>query len=443
MRVEKMLIRKTHNLYKACRSSCLSARYLYNSANYIIRQEFTKSHKVISWMECDKKFKQENNKHYRSMPGAAAAQRTLLMLGNDWKSFFKANKEYSKHPDKLKARPKLPGYCKSIKSVVIQRNGFKVKDGILTITGIGSIKIRCIQDQAINEKASKSRLQEVRIIPMGEAFVMHLAYKEEKQEDVRSKQLKMNRYAGIDFGVRNLVTITAVGEGLNERPILCKGGRIKSENQRWNKQCAELKSLSKGNHIKAKTVLRYFRLDDYLHKLSHFVIEYCLDRQIGVLCLGHNKNWKQEINIGKVNNQKFVQIPYNKLQRLIKYKAEAVGIKVLETEESYTSKASALELDVIPEYGSKKENNLFSGKRISRGLYRTGTGKLINADVNGSLNIIRKAVQNEVTDSYVSNLGVGGLVYRPMVADIATIRITGLRSEVLERNCCEKPLLYA
>ena len=130
-------------------------------------------------------------------------------------------------------------------------------------------------------------------------------------------------------------------------------------------------------------------MNDYMHKVSRFIANYCVEKQISTLVIGKNEQWKTNSNIGKTNNQNFVQIPHAVLYKLIQYKAEEVGIKVIYQEESYTSKASYLDGDVIPVYADGRKYT-FSGKRIKRGLYRTKNGILLNADVNGAANIYRK-----------------------------------------------------
>ncbi|WP_241212786.1 IS200/IS605 family accessory protein TnpB-related protein [Cyanobacterium aponinum] len=139
------------------------------------------------------------------------------------------------------------------------------------------------------------------------------------------------------------------------------------------------------------------RVDNYLHTVSRRVIDWCLLNSIGTLVIGKNDHWKQSINIGKKNNQQFVSIPHARLIEMLCYKGELMGIKVVVTEESYTSQSSFLDFDTLPSYGEKKPK--FSGKRIKRGLYKTSTGKLINADVNGSYNCIRKHLQQEKVKS--------------------------------------------
>ena len=164
MRVEEIRIGRNHALFPACEKACFHTRTLYNSGNYQLRQAFFK-HEVVDYRKIDKCFKQNNDPLYRRMPSAASAQRTLIVLQNDWKSVFQATKQYEKHPEKFKAKPKIPRYCKGKKTFVVERNGFSVKDHILCITGLGSLKIRCVANQQFNEKKDRSVLQEVRIIP--------------------------------------------------------------------------------------------------------------------------------------------------------------------------------------------------------------------------------------------------------------------------------------
>jgi putative transposase len=162
--------------------------------------------------------------------------------------------------------------------------------------------------------------------------------------------------------------------------------------------------------ISHRSVKRFCQLNDYMHKASHFIIQQCLQYDIGTIVIGQNQGWKQEVNIGKVNNQHFTSLPHLSLISKIQYKAAQYGIEVIVREESYTSKASALDLDAIPTYEKGKSNVIpFSGKRINRGLYKTSTDLLLNADVNGALNILRK----EVGDSFIKSVANEGLVFRP------------------------------
>ncbi len=194
---------------------------------------------------------------------------------------------------------------------------------------------------------------------------------------------------------------------------MINGRPLKSINQYYNKVKSFLQSLLPKNEssIRLKKLCnkREFKINDYLQKASRLIIDTLINEKIGTLIIGHNQDWKQNINIGKRNNQNFVQIPYNKLIKMLSYKAEMVGIKVILTEESYTSKASFMDNDSLPVYKKGQKNQVtFSGKRVKRGLYRTLRKRLINADVNGSLNIMRKAVPN------VFDYGIEGVVVHPV-----------------------------
>lgn len=178
-------------------------------------------------------------------------------------------------------------------------------------------------------------------------------------------------------------------------------------NQYYNKKYAKYKSIQSKckdayiNKLRTLRVKRENKLNDYLHKISRYIVNHLVSNNINTLIIGYNKEWKQETCIGKVNNQKFVQIPYFKLVQQLEYKCRLEGINVLKPEESYTSKASFIDNDFIPTFDSStKSNYRFSGKRITRGLYRSFEGRIINADLNGSLNILRKAVPNAFDKCY-------------------------------------------
>ncbi len=196
---------------------------------------------------------------------------------------------------------------------------------------------------------------------------------------------------------------------------------IKSVNAKYNKDCAVLRSNGKNRHLKSKSVRRLCWINDYLHKVSRFVIDHALMANSGTVVIGHNPEWKKSINIGKVNNQKFVSIPHARLIEMIQYKAAAIGIAVIVREESYTSKASALDCDPIPNYGELGEKT-FSGRRKKRGLYVTSSGHIINADVNGAINILRK----EIGDDFVKDLADKGCVYQPRRVNVLALEC-GLR----------------
>lgn len=214
----------------------------------------------------------------------------------------------------------------------------------------------------------------------------------------------------IDLGLDYLATIT---NNIGKTSIVVNGRNIKSINHYYNKKLAKLKSeigTGTSKRIQILTLKRNNKIRDALHKTSHFIISYCIKNMIDTIVVGSNKNWKQNIFIGKRNNQNFVQIPYDTLLKQIEYKALKEGIKMIITEESYTSKASFLDIDTLPMFNNKKpEKHKFSGERIHRGLYKTANNTLINADVNGSLNIGRKVFLNDLWSDRIE-----GVVFHPV-----------------------------
>ena len=194
---------------------------------------------------------------------------------------------------------------------------------------------------------------------------------------------------------------------------------MKSTNQFFNKRVAKAQSNEATRQIKALNSKLDRRIDNYLHTSTRRVIDWCQLNDIGHIVIGNNQGWKQDINISKKNNQEFTKIPHAKLISFLTYKAQLAGIEVTLTEESYTSKASALDGEHLPAYNTKTETKpVFSGKRVKRGLYKTNTGRTINADTNGSLNIARKVIPNFMD-------GIVGLPFIPVVLELWT-RITNV-----------------
>ena len=239
------------------------------------------------------------------------------------------------------------------------------------------------------------------------------------ETEPKQYELEENRIASIDLGLNNLATLTFNQAGIKpllfaeSAPPATNGRPLKSLNQYYNKVRGLLQSILPENQsslrLKKLCNKREFKINDYLHKASRLMINTLIKQRIGTLVIGQNQEWKQEINLGKKNNQNFVQIPHNKLIEMLSYKAEIAGIKIILNEESYTSKASFLDNDPIPVYKKDEKNSSkFSGKRVKRGLYRTGNGRLVNADVNGSLNIMLKAVPNAF------GYGIEGVVVHPV-----------------------------
>jgi putative transposase len=205
--------------------------------------------------------------------------------------------------------------------------------------------------------------------------------------------------ASLDLGVNSLAALTSTKLGF--QPLLVNGRPLKSINQHYNKQQARHQSnLAQAHQLTSRQLDRITtkhnrRISAYLHTASRRIIDLLVREGIGTLVVGKNPHWKQEVQLGRKNNQEFVQIPHARFIEMLTYKAKLVGIEVILQEESYTSKASFLDRDVIPIYDPEQvEKPHFSGKRVTRGLYRASDGSRIHADVQGSYNILRKAFPN-------------------------------------------------
>lgn len=228
------------------------------------------------------------------------------------------------------------------------------------------------------------RLIQVRFVPCGCVYVMEIVYEIEVPDTIETSK----RIVGIDLGVNNLITAS---NNIGKEPFIINGKILKSINQFYNKRRSrillELNSRNNQHWSKELDVItqkRFNRVKNYVHNASSYVIKWCIENQIDTIVIGHNDKWKQRTNMGKSNNQKFLFIPYDMLIGQLKYKCENNGIRFIETEESYTSGTSFLDGELpCKEYYNKK-------RRVKRGLFKSNKG-LINSDVNGSLQIIKKA----------------------------------------------------
>lgn len=391
-RTEQIWLKPSAELSRLCHIS----KNLYNEANYMIRQEFFESGK---WMRYNNlAFQLKTSENYKKLP-AQTAQQILKVLDRNWKSFFKAIKEWKEHPEKFYERPRLPRYKKKDGEFVLifTNQQAKIKDGLLVLPK----KIRSVIEKI---KTRIEELREIRVIPKAVGYILEIIYK----KDIKAPKRNKSRIAGIDLGVRNLVTIV---NNIGKRPIVIKGGFAKSMNQYFNKEKSRLQSMydrqdiKYGMKMKKLFVKRDKKMHDYLHKVSRAVIDRLVDDDIGLLIIGHNEDWKQNSNIGKRNNQTFTAIPFFKLIHMLKYKAEENGIEVILQREEHTSKCSFFDNESI------EHHEKYLGRR-KRGLFKTQFGCIINSDVNGALNIIRKAVPNAFLKGMVD--GVEDAVGHPL-----------------------------
>lgn len=398
---ERHIIQQNHRFYQEIDRLCFSSKNLYNYANYLIRQSFLCEGTYHGYNHIQKTL--QGSTPYQALP-AKVSQQILMVLDRNWRSFFAANQAYKDTPYLFLGRPKLPKYKnketgRNLLVYTVQAISKRyLKKGIIHTSQTGIY---------LKTKVESSKIKQVRIIPRLNHYVVEVIYEAQQKQ----YELEENKNASIDIGLNNLATLTFNQAGIS--PILINGRPLKSINQYYNKVRANLQAKIPENQssirLKKLGSQREFKINDYLHKASRLIINTLITHKIGTLIIGQNIGWKQEIKFGKKTNQKFVQIPHAKFVEMLSYKAEIVGIKVILTEESYTSKASFIDNDAIPVYKNGEENqSIFSGKRVKRGLYRTGSGRLINADVNGSFNIMRKVIPNAF--SY----GIEGVVVHPV-----------------------------
>ena len=355
--------------------------------------------KVISYHQLEKLMRATNNPDFFAGLPMQTAQNVVKQAVGDFKNWLASLKEYKHSPDKYLGKPKMSHYKKkgSICTFTVSNQDavlYRIVDKDTGEYRGMELKLPMMKTRLkLTHLPADAKLKEVKIMPYYGKYLLLLTF--ETKETIISRTA--TNKAVIDFGIDNIATIVTT-DGSSK---VYKGGAIISENRLFAKEKAKATAIiTKGTKRKhaASKHLDYlsckhdcFMLDQ-LHKISRSIVDYCAAHEVGTLVIGKNINWKQEVNLGKVNNQNFVSIPHAKLEMLIRYKAELEGIEVIVQEESYTSKADVTVNDEIPFYKDGQTINVaFSGRRIKRGLYRTASGLVINADCNGAANILRKA----------------------------------------------------
>jgi putative transposase len=390
---ERHIIKKGHRFWAEIDNLSWQSKNLYNSANYLIRQNFIYGHGYLTYNQMASLMKE--TEQYQALP-AKVSQQVLRGLDRNWQSFFAASSEFKSHPDKFLGKPKIPGYKEPKKGRNLLVYTIQAISKVGLRQGLVKLSLRRSSGQAGTSIALPTRvaerIAEVRIVPKCDCYVIEVIY--EKTEQFLALNEKI---AAIDLGIDNLMAVTSNQPDFI--PLLINGRPLKSLNQFYNQRRAKLQSLLKGNRQSSQRICRLTRcrnqkVDDYLHQASRYLVNLLVEQEITTLVIGKNDGWKQEVNLGKVNNQKFVTIPHARLIEMISYKCQLEGISVILQEESYTSVANFLNDDPLPVYGQITEKPVFSGKRISRWLYCTDKGILVQSDVMGSYNILRKAFPN-------------------------------------------------
>ena len=370
-------IRPNHKLYSICDELCFKSKNLYNAALFEFRQSyFNKEVDTLTWQNLNRIFSQNNQFDYRELP-SKVSNTVLKKLGNNLSSFWSLVKK-SDYNKKIR----LPKYLhKTDGRFIVEFN----KQTFSNKRDDDNNLIICKSSLDLRIPTKVEEPQQVRIIPKTGCYVIEVIY------EIKENKPKQNqRVASIDLGLNNLATVVT-NDGDN--PILISGKKIKSINQYYNKITSQKKALLPYNVFTSKSLDRLWlkrnnKISYEIHKITKFLANYFDERDVSKVIIGNNSGWKNGINLGKRNNQNFVNIPYSKFINQLTYKCQLLGITVITREESYTSKASFLDYDEIPNYKDEIKPK-FSGKRIKRGLYRSTTRK-INADVNGAYNIMAK-----------------------------------------------------
>ena len=382
--------------YAMLAEMCRYSNNLYNVALYNIRQYYFSEKKFLTYEsnyhEC------KVNENYGLLQ-AGVAQQTLKVADRSFKSFFNLIKK-AKSGEYRFQDIKIPHYREKggMFVLVLSTNAINIKDGFLQIPmsrAFSKAHAGKLIKITFPERLADKKIKEVRIIPIfkGQYFKIQYVYEQAEQ----NLNLSQDNALAIDIGLENFATcITTIGTS-----FIMDGRKLKSINQYWNKRKAQLQSIADKQKNKSTKLIRRIttkrnnRTKDYVRKTARYIVNYCINNNIGTIICGYNSDFKRSINLGKMTNQQFTQISFGSLREQLSSLCEQYGMRYIEQEESYTSKASFLDLDEIPVYNPEQPyTGKFSGKRIHRGLYRYSDGRIANADLNGAANIMNKSKQN-------------------------------------------------
>lgn len=392
-RVERHIIRKGRYNYLEVQNTCHLSKNLYNYVNYLLRQSFFNTGTIPSEYDIDSQLAKENQPDFRALP-AQVAQQTIKLVFKAWKSFFSALKSYKKDKSRFTGNPKPPKYK--------DKNGYFAAVFTNQSPRVKDQQVHFSKDIVKPITTKTSTIKQVRLIPSTACFIVEVVY----EKDVQVTEKVAGSVAAIDLGLNNFVTFL---DNQGNQPFIINGKGIKSYNQNFNKKKAKLQSKLPKNVYSSKQLLqlnfkRNTFIHNFIHQASSIILKTLLTRKIETLVIGYNENWKQNITLGKRTNQQFVQIPYKAFVDKLMYKCEDYGIKVILTEESYTSKVDHLAGEKM------QKHKTYKGKRIHRGLFLSSTGIAINADVNGALGIMRK-----VFSKSAKQIADSGVAFTPVI----------------------------
>lgn len=404
---ERHLIKLGHELYRTLDDLTFKAKNLYNHGLYLYRQSYFEYKKnpdkpVLSWVDIDKSLRRQGHEDIRALP-AKVASAVLKNMGESITSYWKLVR--LRREGGLGHEPGLPRYLHKTNGrypVSFNYQTFGTK------RGSNQELILCPKGLCLRIPTKVEHPKQVRVVPKHGNFIIEVVYEAEVPAPRNT-----SKYAGIDLGVDNFATVTF---STRNSPLIIKGLELKSINQGYNRLISKAQSLLLGPQKTSKSIHRLWprrswTLQTRIHQITAFLTALFDEMQIETVFIGKNKNWKQGVPFGKAVKQRFAYLPYETFIEQLRYKCQLRGISVIVQEESYTSKASFLDNDDIPVHG-ETETPRFSGRRIMRGLYQSGNGQIINADVNGSYNILRKGLMNNHLSFNVDNPLVHPLVVK-------------------------------
>ena len=388
---------------------------LYNFCLYNVNEYFKETGKYIGRFKLDKLV--STNDNYKLLP-VHCSQQIVKLIDQNFRSFMALLKK--KNRGQYSGDIQTPKYRKKggLYDVYFTNQSFVLKDEKIQL----AVSRRYKKDSEISKilvkfnKKVDGKVQQVVLKPInnGQYFKLILIYKEVSKPKIQT--IESNKIS-IDLGINNFATVYSTVT----RPFILNGKPLKSYNSYYNKQKAKIKSQLKINNklhwskkLQKMEERRHNYISNFFHQYSSYLVKYCIENRVSEVIMGYNKEWKRNINLGKVNNQKFCNIPYYKFKEMLRYKLEERGIKFTINEESYTSKCSSLDNEPV----KKHENYL--GKRVKRGLFKSRDGKLINADLNGAINIMRKVTND---DSFQL---VEDLVFNPVKISLKKLMLTNL-----------------
>lgn len=406
---------------------CSESNKLYNCTLYLARQLFFKAGKIPNgrWLSTQMK----RNPHMKALYNSAA-QQTCISVGEAFSSFKELLQLWCQ--GELTDRPKPPKYRKrGLYQISYPKKWLKLEGGKVRVPMGNSCKTWFDLPEIFLPFPTNldwRRVKELQIVPRAGYFDAVWICQDERS---LKSDLDPNKFLALDSGLDNWLTgVSNAGTSL-----IVDGRHLKALNQFYNKRVATIKAGKDKDFwckLLDKTVSKRNRqMRDGVNKAARLVIDHCLTYRIGTVIFGWNPGQKQESNLGRKNNQKFVSVPTAKLKKRTRQLCQKYGLNYVETEESYTSKADALALDDFPQYGAKPKEWKSSGQRAKRGLYKSATGLEFCADINGALNIGRKVTESLGIDFNPNDLARGVLT-SPKRLRLWNLRGTRPSSRALE-----------